>query len=84
MVRGENTMTKSEKLKQLDYEWSERKNCRFKLEECSFVKIIDLTCCDYGLDVGIIHHQYEVDNIKHLYEEVKDDFHKVMECEDDD
>lgn len=77
-------MTKSEKLKQLGYEWSKRKDWRFKLEEYSFVKIIDLICYDYGLDVGVIQHQYEANNVKQLYEEVKDDFHKVMECEDDD
>lgn len=75
-------MTKSEKLKELGYEWSERRNCWFKFE-CSFIKLIYLDCINYFLDVGVIHHQYEADNIKRLYEEVRDDFHKVMGCIDD-
>lgn len=75
-------MTRREKLKQLGYACNEYIDLWFKLAN-GFVKIIDLVCWDYSLDVGVIHGRYEVDKVKQIYEEVRDDFHEVIECEDD-
>ena len=75
-------MTKTEKLKQLGYTYNQNKYERFKLEN-GFIKIIDLNCYDYKLDVGIIHIKPQLDDAKKVYDWLHEDFKEVMRCEDE-
>ena len=76
-------MTKTEKLKQLGYTYNNKKYEWFKLEN-GFVKIIDLDCYNYKLDVGVVYSKYELKEASNIYDQLREDFNEVMECEDDD
>ncbi len=76
-------MTKTEKLKQLGYTYNYKKYEWFKLEN-GFVKIINLDCYNYKLNVGIIDLKHRLDDAKEIYDDLHFDFKEVMECEDDD